>query len=196
MRLAAILALLILATSIANADISKTQVHIFAPVQAAALAPGLTVSERLSGSCWIGSLASPRSDAWRCSSTTNAADGSNLFDPCYQGIVDAVVCANPFSHHAILLQLTKPLPLQMGNKHPDTERRSVWVRLPDGTGCSFITGATNLIGDLRLNYGCAKGGRYTALYGMPNTSQPLWTIWALPQSSKDLVTVSVPEAWF
>ena len=75
MRLAAILALLILARSVATANISKTQVHIFAPVQAGALAPGLTVGDRLSGSCWIGSLASPGPDAWRCSSTTSAADG-------------------------------------------------------------------------------------------------------------------------
>ncbi len=44
-----------------------TTVHVYAPFRRGKLAPGLVVRKRAAGSCWTGSLATGRRDAWRCS---------------------------------------------------------------------------------------------------------------------------------
>ena len=56
-----------------------TRVRIFTPFSPTGLNSGLTVKERVNGSCMAGSLAdASRVDAWRCSA------GNQMYDPCFE----------------------------------------------------------------------------------------------------------------
>src|SRR5580704_2003100 len=61
---------------------TRTQIKLLTPFGPAGLSIGMAVTEKVNGSCFTSSLASPsRPDAWRCSS------GNGILDPCYQRIL-------------------------------------------------------------------------------------------------------------
>lgn len=90
----------------------------------------------VAGSCWTSSIASSRTDAWRC------MVGNEIHDPCFTtDVKDKLVCgfdpSDPKSE--FILQLTKPLPKPeqasiANNVHP-------WLlQLADGSFCQPFTG--------------------------------------------------------
>jgi putative hemolysin/phosphoserine phosphatase len=109
--------------------------------------PGPPTGEPQEGSCWTGSLAVWREDAWRCM-VDNA-----IYDPCFAS-GEAVICgASPTTTtDSFALTLTEPLPEP--EVPADADGHAWQVELPDGVVCEFATGAMGAVGDDRINYFC------------------------------------------
>jgi hypothetical protein len=154
------------------------------------LRPGYSVTKKLSGSCWTGSLSSARPDAWRC------MVGNEIHDPCYAPAANASVVYCPDyrqSKHLIAILLTKPLPVELGNHGtPNLSGTPTYLILAAGVECNFITGATGVVGGMRINYGCSDG---RMLLGEVNRSWARWRIYAMPRgASSDVTLVDVETA--
>src|SRR5580704_16113213 len=145
---------------------TKTTGVVFQPWASGTLRSGFSVSSKSQGSCFTRSLVSDRADTWRC------FEGDDILDPCFAGSAhsDTVACAeSPFSKTVVLLSLKKPL---NGGDNATTKwlqpKGMPWgLRLTNGDTCVFATGATDAVGDERLNYACAKTGW---LIGTPDRS--------------------------
>ncbi|MGZ4400433.1 MAG: hypothetical protein ACXVYM_06140 [Gaiellaceae bacterium] len=181
---------LLLATGFSAAS-PPTNVHRFAAFQGTALAPGLQAGPTQRGYCWEGSMADyGRADAWRC------FRGNEILDPCFSRGASArpyVVCPRfPWSGRAVLLQLTKPLPLTLGNKA--SRSADPWAIVAgNGKRCTLITGATSLIHGLRVSYGCTDG---SVLAGSPDRHATTWTIYSAPDAEATRLTrVAISDAW-
>jgi hypothetical protein len=167
----AVLAFLVLGAS-AGATAQTTRVKIYRPLDGGNLASTLHFTAKPNGSCFSGSAADPRSDAWRCSI------GNKLVDPCFSdpNAHTWVACPSdgtPFGLGVIRIKLTKPLPTKLRN-HGSAGKGNPWsVKLAGGKVCTFLTGATFTFHGKRANYGCTKT---TFLAGNPNRSSPTWTI--------------------
>ena len=156
------------------------------------LRPGFTVAERSRGSCWTGSIGSARPDAWRC------MVANEIHDPCFAPAMNAttVYCPIARSRKALLaIALTKPLPLEQGNHGtPSASGTPTSLTLAGGVTCSFITGATGVVGGMRINYGCSDG---RMLLGEVDRSSPRWRIYAMRRAaSSDVTLVDVESATF
>ncbi|MHB1004672.1 MAG: hypothetical protein ACYC3S_03400 [Chloroflexota bacterium] len=120
------------------------------PTEIITYAPPASAGETKDGTCWTGSLAVWRDNAWRCSV------GNQIYDPCFTLQADkSVVCgANPTAGGtAFTLNLAKPLPTANVPRDPGTH---AWLlKLADGSVCGYATGATTAIEGKRLNYLCA-----------------------------------------
>lgn len=131
------------------------------------LAPQFRVGARGSGHCWEASLAAEVPGAYRC------FEGNAIHDPCFAASAHArtVACFVDPWHAVTVLRLTHRLsrlrPLPHGSRLP-------WaIVTADGRRCAFMTGATALVGNERINYGCTDG---SYLIGAPDRRSPLWTI--------------------
>jgi len=126
------------------------------------------------GSCWTGSIAVARPDAWRCMA------GNRILDPCFasNGARYAVCEPNPVTGDpGIRLKLTEPLPQVYVPPWPKT-RDSAWlVELADGTTCRPVTGASWEVQGKYVSFYCESraGGEEVDLLGGLNTRNPLWT---------------------
>ena len=86
----------------------------------------------LDGSCWTSSIASSRSDAFRCMA------GNEIFDPCFTIDPKSVGCPNDLAAgRGIVLNLTKPLP--PAQSPPPTPQAFAMV-LQSGAKCNRATG--------------------------------------------------------
>lgn len=168
----------------------RTRVVVYSPFTiGGTLAKGVRIVRSVSGSCWTGSLASARSDAWRCMS------GNQIHDPCYSGAAAWVACPiTAFGSKVIRLRLTRSLP-RNGNRPLNTNTANpAQIVLLHGVTCGLSTGATGTVAGLRLNYACSNGAW---LLGGPDRGSPLWRILYLP-SLKTSQATSVPiiTAWW
>lgn len=92
-------------------------------------------SQTLSGHCWTASIASRRSDAYRCMT------GNEIYDPCFKVNSRTVACpTNPTVNRGVRIRLTKPLPqANVTNSH------NAWMmQLAGGAQCNLGTGTTIL----------------------------------------------------
>lgn len=170
---------------------SSTQQIVFNPFVPAGPGPGITIGFKTTGHCQ-GSLAdSTRTDAYRCFLDQNEPNGGNIEDPCF---------SNPYGGGGYLLCFSNPSDLaavevqptaQLTPNTPALEGDPWSLKLVDGQTCSFITGATGAVGNMRLNYGCPNG----ELFGDPDQSTPLWTIYYQANGSNDLVKVGIVSAY-
>ena len=188
--LALLLAVSFLLAANAAGSGRATAAHHFLAFKGGKLASGLRVSERGPGSCWEGSIADGRSDAWRCFL------GDLILDPCFSNGRSSqpyVVCPKaPWSARVTLLRLTKPLPLSNANKD---RQAAVWpwgIVTSNRQRCLLITGATSRIAGQWISYGCESGGD---LLGKPNRQAPTWTIFFAAKGSKHLTRVAISDAW-
>jgi hypothetical protein len=162
----------------------------FSPTVAAALK---TRTE--SGSCFSGSDAADRGDAWRCTV------GNELFDPCFSSPSAAkagiVVCpAAPWLHTGVTIRLTKPLPSAEADRGAASLARLPWaLELYDRSRCLLATGATSVLDGRRLNYFCADHAK-RGLWGSPERTTEPWRIYSAPFAAKRLTTrVAIRRAW-
>jgi hypothetical protein len=131
------------------------------------LASRFHVGSRGSGYCWEASLAAQTRNAYRC------FQGNEIHDPCFAASRHAasVACFTDPWQPVTELRLTRPLPrpaaAAQGPALPWT------IVTTDGRRCVFMTGATALVANERINYGCTNG---TYLIGSPDAGQPLWRI--------------------
>jgi hypothetical protein len=91
----------------------------------------MKVMGTVSGSCWTGSIASLRSDAYRCMT------GNSIHDPCFSVNAKSVACpTNVPANTGIRISLRKPLPRANPNATPNA-----WmITLAGGSQCNMGTG--------------------------------------------------------
>jgi hypothetical protein len=187
--LGAVIAMLVGAASASAA--TRTSARIYEPFTASG-APSVQVAQTHRGSCFSGSLASGRKDAWRCISR------NLLFDPCFSsGKVHFVLCpSGPGSASAIKIKLTKGLPAGFANQgKPSTSGLPWGLKTVAGTKCVLVTGATNVLQNRRANYFC--GLHKDILWGDPIRRTEPWTIFSAPVDAKKLTRkVGIKTAWF
>jgi hypothetical protein len=163
----------------ANRASSATIVTHFNPV-------GIRNAPTLPGDCWETSLAAPRVDAWRC------IVANTIYDPCFSSpsYQNYVICntAPTGDMLGIKVELTRPLPASTASP---TAHQPWTLRLSNGVVCSFLTGATYLIDNQRVNYGCTDG---VVIPGMP-TQGTTWTVREKLPNQNNLVTMQVAEVW-
>lgn len=123
--LSAAAAACLLATGAALANgtpAAKTAVVVIA-------ASNVHASSQITGSCWTASIASQRSDAFRCMS------GNEIHDPCFTLDAHSVACPASATS-GIRIALTKPLPQANPPGKPN-----VWMmKLSGGIACNIGTG--------------------------------------------------------
>lgn len=138
------------------------------------------------GNCWETSLAAPRLDAWRCIVT------DTIYDPCFSSpnYANYVICdASPATDAlGIKVMLTDALPKSTATL---ADHQSWTLRLADGVVCTFLTGTTPIIDNLRVNYGCTNNA---VVAGNP-TAGSIWTVREALPGSNILVTRQVIDAW-
>jgi len=181
----------VLAASAAGAS-SPTQVTVYRAYANGKVAPGLTIVRTAKGECFAGSIADPRSDAWRCSV------GNSVADPCFsdKAVASWVLCpldGSPFGTKLLRISLSKALPKGLAN-HGSAGQGNPWaIKLTHGRICTFLTGATFVFHGKRVNYGCT---RQIFLAGSPNRTKPVWTITlgTSPKGAAKVVPVVV-AAW-
>ena len=164
----------------------STRVVLFAPFDPTGLRANLKVTASVHGTCWIESLASSRPDAWRCM----VGKGNSIYDPCFSNEDRTrVACSEGlFSNRVLVIVLNKALARREGS----SERDPWALRLSNGARCMFVTGATDVIAGMRLNYACNTGGW---VLGDPNRSKEPWRVYYAPDIQKsDYVETSVLEA--
>ena len=168
-----------------------TSVKVFSPFEGTRLAKNLTVGSTVSGSCWTGSIASSRSDAWRC------MVGNDIIDPCYVSRLSGdhvAVCGGPFSSRVTIIKLTAPLSSSEANPPNGARGDPPAIELGDGARCEMLTGGTSEIDGMRLNYGCE--GNAESVYGDPIRSAPLWKVHVLTTGGSKMRLVNVRVAWY
>jgi hypothetical protein len=120
-------ALLIGTLSVLSASLASTghtQVIDYHPTH-------MTVVKTVSGSCWEGSIAVNRSDAFRCMS------GNEISDPCFVRDARSVACPDiPTADSGLVMKLTTPLPANhvSGAETPWAMALESNVRCRAGTG--------------------------------------------------------------
>lgn len=94
-------------------------------------AKSMHATTRLTGNCWTTSIASKRSDAYRCMT------GNAIHDPCFKVSGSSVACpVDLTANSGVIIKLTKPLPREAGVSN-------AWqMRLTSGALCNVGTGTT------------------------------------------------------
>ena len=94
-------------------------------------AKSMRVTARQTGYCWTSSIASQRSDAYRC------MVANSIHDPCFMISAHAVACpSNAISNSGVVLSLTKPLP------ESNVTANAWMMQLTSGATCNIGTGTT------------------------------------------------------
>ena len=176
----------------------ETDAIIYRPV-APDGSPTIHITSTADGRCWEGSQVVLHSEAWRC------IDQNEILDPCYTAGYEEVVCPTqgPWTGKGVDLHLEEPLSSFHGNTEAGTSQptEKPWaLELTDGTRCIFAQGATSVEAGLRQNYLCWRGTeRYPkglSLFGEPERSPPLWTIYGGTESASQLTKHAIATAWF
>lgn len=174
---------------------TATDVVLYDPFEADGVTPRLPVSLATTGTCQ-GSLADDRPDAYRCFIDKAEPDGANIEDPCFAGPNNPpfLLCAHdPRDPTVVGVTPTQPLPAAALDG-PDPTTGLPWTLvLTDGDRCGILTGGTNLVAGLRLNYECTDGGD---VYGDPNRSTLLWRVYFTANGASNLHQVQIAEANF
>lgn len=172
---------------------THTSIKLLTPFGPNGLSIGMAVTEKVSGKCFVVSLASPsRPDAWRCSS------GNGLLDPCYQRIMGdekqlACPVGGPWPANVILLTLNSPLPSEPRKEITRAEVLPWALELANGHRCTLFTSATAPVAGMRINYGCPGGFQ---VVGEIDRSQPVWRVFFHGEKSIALEQADVTVAWF
>lgn len=98
-------------------------------------ASSMIATKHVSGHCWTTSIASPRSDAFRCMS------GNEIDDPCFKIDVKSVACPDEKAiNTGIVMNLTKALPAAQS---PPPSPQAWAMVLGSGARCSRATGTVD-----------------------------------------------------
>lgn len=89
-----------------------------------------------------------------------------------------------------MVNLTEELPTSLQDS--TTSNPPPWaIQLADGQTCHVYTGATTTVGGIRMSFGCDNG----ALYGTPDTGNPVMTIRYQAQGDAVLQDVPIAILW-
>lgn len=148
--------------------------------------PTIPSNTPVAGDCWTSSIASPRTDAWRC------MVGNAIHDPCFSTTNNKIVVCydNPSDAQSTLaISLTKPLPTS--NNTSPQKYSPLFLKLADGSTCTPFTGTLGIVNKLIISYGCsdskpcdANGCQYlTGLTGRPQKGN----VWYVQKISYSVV---------
>ncbi|WP_298337222.1 hypothetical protein [Ferrimicrobium sp.] len=171
--------------------ITQTKIVVYEPFTINGIAPGIKVTSQQSGSCWEGSIASNRPDAWRCT----VANG--IYDPCFSDPYGngEVACPEATSPDQVMvIKLTQPLPYSMENPPSDAQTNPTpWAyQLTNGTRCGVSTGANTAIAGLTVWGFCANDDQ---LVGNINTSGEIWSVLMESPNSTSLTSIKIAKVW-
>ena len=98
-------------------------------------AAAMIATGHVSGHCWTSSIASRRSDAFRCMT------GNEIHDPCFEVDAKSVACPDEAAlNTGVVINLTKPLP----PAQPSPPSPQAWAMvLESGAHCSRATGTVD-----------------------------------------------------
>ena len=123
----------------------NTEVIQYAP-------PEILPKKILDGYCWTSSLATNRTDAWRC------MNDHSMLDPCFNLTKSKkVICPNnpADENDDLVLNLTKSLPKPDPQLNEFQSEEYVWyIELQNGSYCLPIIGASAFVGNDRANFLC------------------------------------------
>ena len=167
----AIVVVVALALASAAAATPGTRLVRYMPFDLSGRTAGVHVDRTVTGSCFAGSIAIDRPDAWRCTV------GNQILDPCLQAPEGAAPLICVAGRIVVRLRLAKALPEAMRNTAP--RRFSAWrLVLRNGDVCDRFTGtAAGTIAGHDLAYGCRSGATTTD----PVRGRPFWTVSVLPK---------------
>lgn len=98
-------------------------------------ASSMIATKHVSGHCWTSSIASRRSDAFRCMT------GNEIYDPCFKIGAKSVACPDEAAlNTGILMNLTQPLPPAQS---PPPSPQAWAMVLESGAHCSRATGTVD-----------------------------------------------------
>jgi hypothetical protein len=127
--------------------------------------------------------------------------GDEIRDPCYaerkRPPTRAVVCVySPWDAEVTRARTPRGFVVRAAK----VEGAVPWaLELVDGFRCTELGGATTLVGNRRLNYGCVSPRKRTShadLYGEPDKQRPRWTIYEARGSDvRAMRRVAIKTAW-
>ncbi len=176
---------------VSAAPVTATKLVVIRPfAKNGTLRTGYSVTKRVKGSCWEGSILTNRVDAYRCTT------GNFILDPCFSSPTGKKVgCPSKLNPHKVeLVRLTKPLPT--ANKGG---ARAWEIRLAGGNLCVFVSGASFVLNGMRANFSCLKHNIW-AFGSLHANHQPwkVWTTWVSssnPKKHGKLKLVKIRKAW-
>lgn len=121
------------------------------------------VDELKNTECWIGSVSTNRSDAFRCSSD------NSILDPCFEDPIllppDSVITCPSDPTDKNPLQFKAEIDRKHANDGAkNQESNCPWfIIMDDGSLCFARTGASEIIAGRRVDYSCKDGGKITGL---------------------------------
>lgn len=180
-------------TEVAHAA-QRTQARVYYAFNAAGR-PAIRVTRRVRGSCWTGSLAINRNDAWRCFAGNNV-----IADPCFSSgkTKGIVLCPAPSAawRSGVKINLTRGLPRRYGHKRGPSKSGKPWgIQTTSGLRCVLGSGAAPIVGKRRANYGCGPSRQF--LWGAPQRNFKLWRIYIAPINARKLTRkAEIRTAWF
>jgi hypothetical protein len=177
-------------SSDSSSSVTPTDVRHFLPFRNdGTLIP--TVDTETTGSCFDSAHTTDRSDAFRCSSDTDLANGTNLFDPCFKGpSFDDVTVACPLElagDRVVLLHVGTSL--DSITPGAGTGSQPFGLTLSTGATCGLVSSMQPQVGDLTFPYACDDNTFASA----PEGSDVL-TVQNLNQDTNDIQTVPVVTA--
>jgi hypothetical protein len=152
--------------------------------------PAIHVVKTFHGSCNGGSIATDRSDAWRCFAA------NQVLDPCFSSAKakGVLLCpAAPWKASGVELKVSGAL--KLGDKGKASTSRMPWgIETTTGQKCAFASGASTVVDKQRLNYFCTGTDE---LWGIPSRKTKPWTILTAPEGAHKLSKrVGIKIAWF
>jgi hypothetical protein len=126
----------------------------------------MRVARVLHGSCWTGSIAAPRRDAFRC------MVGNDIYDPCFEQNARRVACPTDVRADRGIAVDVSSLP-----QNPVNAPASAWaMELQNNASCGAITGA----GIAGYPYGCTGPLMCTA----PHEIHSSYVVTCIPENAK------------
>lgn len=172
-----------------SASEQPTAVHYYVAFKAGRLAPGLTVSTSVRGSCWSTSGLMTRRYAWRC------FRGNLIYDPCFSATPRGrlVACPKrPWSKRVLLMRLTRPLPAWKLYKSRRYVPWGIWTSM--GKRCFKLSHWQSEVTGKRVTHYCVGRG---VLAGFADRRRPTWTIYCAPSlRSKRVTLVGITDVWW
>jgi hypothetical protein len=180
------------ATTAAGAP-APTKRLIFFPFRGSVLAPHIAIDATRRGKCDFGSAIVTRWDAWSCTA------GGRVYDPCFSSTrteTGAIVACLPSPWaNTTLIELTRPLPLDLSHVTGDPRRHTPWaVVLGTGERCHLTATRLGSIAGVPVSYVCAGAA---VLTGLPRRVSPRWTILrAATAKARMTRRVAIRRAWW
>lgn len=167
-------------------SVTATQVTTYYPSDS-------KVTSGQSGSCFGASIASDRSDAFRCTA------GNAILDPCFLDGSNAVFCpAGVPPASGVLVNLTAPLPANTNSDAPGAA--PPWaMQLSNGATCLVVTGAGIANFPFSCNTGTADGPPlFCTAPSVPNAAGVVSTECGVANANAEVPTshkVAVAHIW-